>query len=149
MVRIINNLTKQKKGQLFLIEVFIALTVIILLMTAIYQVEFTTYPHYQEELSTIGFDALETLNEAGELKPLIFEQNSITIQENLDNLLEENILWRLSVLDNSSKELFTINWEQTPPLDTDIGVVNYILASDGSSLGDYRIIHLELWQLIR
>ena len=98
MVRIRKlKLPNKKKGQLFLLEVFIALTVLVLLMVAIFQIELTTKPNYQDDLASIGFDALDSINKAGELKNLVFNGLTDELADSLDEALPENVLWRLTV----------------------------------------------------
>ena len=148
MARINNIFRKRTKGQLFLLEVFIALSVLILLMIAIYQVEFTTIPTYQEDLADIGYNALESMNKADELKPLVFNAQTTQLAESLDELLPENMIWRLSVEDGTGTVLYQIYWDRVPPTEGSVGVVNYFLYGNLDSLEQYRIIHLELWRLV-
>lgn len=143
-----NRLLKRNKGQLFLLEVFIALSVLILLMVAIFQIEFTTFPTYQEDLSKIGYNALESLNLAGELKPLVYDTKTLELADNLDELLAENILWRLVVKDNSNATLFQIYWERVPPIMSSVGAADYFLYGFEDNLSNVRIIHLELWRIM-
>lgn len=144
------KLTKQrrKKGQLFLIEAFIALSVLVLLMIAIYQVEFSSTPNYQDDLSEIGFNALDSLNKAGELKPLVFNLQSTDLANSLDDALPENILWRLSVEDETGTTQFTVFWDRSPPASSSIGATDYFLYGYNDALDSYRVIHLELWRIV-
>ena len=139
---------KTKKGQLFLLEVFIALSVLILLMIALFQVELITQPNYQENLSTLGYNTLDSLNEAGILKPLIYNQQITELKESINGALPETVFWRLSVRDSAGTVLFDVYWDRTPPLDLTIGVTDYILYGMGDGLDQYRVLHLELWQLV-
>ena len=137
-----------KQGQLFLLEVFIALTVLVLLMTAVYQVEFTTVPDYQDDLSIIGYNALEAINSAGELKPLVYSENRAELIQRLDEVLSGQVLWRLSVLDDSGTPLFQVYWDRLPPANADIGVVDYLVFGQGTTVDDFRTLHLELWRIM-
>ncbi|MBD3189856.1 MAG: hypothetical protein GF308_04395 [Candidatus Heimdallarchaeota archaeon] len=142
------NLKNSKQGQLFLLEVFISLTVLVLLMTAVYQVEFTTVPNYQDDLSIIGYNALESLNEAGSLNPLIYSENTAELSEQLDAFFSETIIWRLSVEDNAGETQFTLFWEREPPKSASVGVTEYFLYGSGATVDQFRVIHLELWRLL-
>ena len=137
-----------KKGQLFLLEVFIALSVLILLMLALFQVEFTTVPTYQDDLSEIGYSALNSLNEAGTLKPLIYNLQTTELSDSLDNILPDNVLWRLTVENDAGSTIFTLFNDRTPPLDATIGVTNYLVYGYNTGLDTYRTINLELWRLV-
>jgi len=149
MVRIVSkrNLLN-KKGQLFLLEVFIALTVLILLMVAIYQVEFTAPPSYQDDLSEIGYNALESMNIAGDLKPLVFNSLTTDFANSLSTILPENVLWRLSVENGVGTTQFQIYWDRAPPAESSVGVTDYFLYGDGENLQHFRTIHLELWRIV-
>jgi hypothetical protein len=142
------KITTRKKGQLFLLEVFIALTVLVLLMAAIFQIELTTKPNYQDDLAAIGFDALDSINKAGELKYLVYNSLTDELADSLDEALPDNILWRLSVEDEAGNVQFTIFWDRIPPADATVGVANYFLYGFQSDLSYYRVIHLELWRLV-
>ncbi|NHJ48056.1 MAG: hypothetical protein FK733_09735 [Asgard group archaeon] len=148
MGRIGNKLLRNKKGQLFLLEVFIALSVLILLMLALYQIEFTSVPTYQDDLSEIGFDALDSLNQAGELKPLVYNMLTSDLADSLDEILPANVLWRLTVEDDTGATIFSIYDGRTPPVDASIGVTDYFLYGYESNLNIFRVVHLELWRLI-
>jgi hypothetical protein len=148
MVRITIRKKAGKKGQLFLIEVFIALTVLILLMAAVYRVEFTTVPNYRRSLSLIGYDALDSMNQAGELKPYVYNNLTTQFTTSLEDILPENILWRMSVEDESNVVQFSIYWNRVPPTDGSVGVTEYFLYGFETNLEGYRIIHLELWYLV-
>ena len=139
---------KNKKGQLFLLEVFIALTVLILLMVAIYQVEFTSLPSYQDDLSDIGHNALESLNIAGDLKSLVFNAQTLELGESLNEALPDNIIWRLSVEDSAGSTQFQIYWDRTPSIGSSVGVTDYFLYGEADNLSHYRTIHLELWRIV-
>lgn len=143
-----NNILRNKKGQLFLLEVFIALTVLILLMVAIYQVEFTAPPSYQENLSEIGYNTLESLNIAGDLRPLVYNSLTQELADSLDNALPENIIWRLSVEDSAATVQFQIYWDRTPPTESSVGVTEYMLYGDMDNISHFRVIHLELWRIV-
>ncbi len=148
LVRVKEKLIKNnKKGQLFLLEVFISLSVLILLMIALFQVEFTTRPTYQENLSEIGYNALDSLNQAGTLKPLIYNQQITELADSLDASLPANVLWRLSVNDEDGTTIYSIYWDRTPPSDATIGVSEYFLFGFETNLDQFRVLHLELWRL--
>jgi hypothetical protein len=148
MARIRKKILLNKKGQLFLLEVFIALSVLILLMLALYQIEFTSVPTYQDDLSEIGFDALDSLNHAGELKPRVYNSLTTDLADSLDEILPINVLWRLTVVDESGITLFSIYDDRTPPVDASIGVTDYFLYGYDTTLNIYRVIHMELWRLV-
>jgi hypothetical protein len=142
------KIRQKRRGQLFLVEVFIALSVLILLMIAIYQVEFSSDETYPDNLSEIGYNTLESLNKAGTLKPLVYNLQTTELADSLDNALPENIFWRLSVEDDAGASIFTLYWERTPPADASVGATDYFLFGYDTILNQYRVIHLELWRLV-
>ncbi|MFW9923054.1 MAG: hypothetical protein ACFFDW_07165 [Candidatus Thorarchaeota archaeon] len=144
----IHFLKRNRKGQLFLLEVFIALSVLILMLIALYQVEFTSTPNYQDDLAQIGYNALESLNSAGELKPLIYNSLTLELVESLDGILPNNIVWRLSVEDQTGTTLYQVLWDRIPPIDGSVGATDYLLYGFQDNLSGFRVIHLELWRLI-
>ncbi|NHJ03486.1 MAG: hypothetical protein EAX90_01580 [Candidatus Heimdallarchaeota archaeon] len=148
MARMKTLFKNKRRGQLFLLEVFIALSVLILLMIAIYQVEFTAIPTYQDDLAEIGYNALETMNKAGELKPFIFNSQTLELANSLDEILPENIIWRLSVENSVGTTIFQVYWDRVPPVDGSIGVTDYFLYGYIDALEQYRIVHLELWRIV-
>ena len=148
MGRIRKKLLPNKRGQLFLLEVFIALSVLILLMIALFQVEFTSTPTYQDDLSEIGYNALEALNQAGELKPLVYNLQTSDLADSLDDMLPINIFWRLTVEDEIGTTIFSVYWDRVPPLDVSVGVTDYFLYGYEININQFRVIHLELWRLV-
>lgn len=142
------KIRRKKRGQLFLLEVFIALSVLILLMIAIYQVEFSTDKTYPDNLSEIGYNTLESLNKAGTLKPLVYNLITTELADSIDNALPENIFWRLSVEDDAGTNVFSLYWERIPPADASVGASDYFLFGYDTILNQYRVIHLELWRLV-
>ncbi|NHJ84145.1 MAG: hypothetical protein FK734_01700 [Asgard group archaeon] len=148
MASLTKKILSRKKGQLFLLEVFIALSVLILLMLAIYQVEFTTLPTYQDDLSTVGYNTLDSLNTAGELKPLVYNLLTDELAESLDDILPQNIVWRLKVDDGAGNTIFSLFWDRLPSTGASVGAADYFLYGYGDGLDQFRVIHLELWQLL-
>jgi len=142
------TIKNNKRGQLFLLEVFISLSVLILLMIALYQVEFTTMPTYQENLSEIGYNTLDSLNQAGTLKPMIYNQQTAELINSLDTSLPANVLWRLSIKDDTGTTIYTVLWDKTPSLDATVGVSEYFLFGFETNLDQFRVLHLELWRLV-
>jgi hypothetical protein len=117
-------------------------------MVAIFQIELTTMPNYQEDLSTIGFEALDSINKAGELKNLVFNGLTTDLADSIDAALPTNILWRLSVENEAGNEQFSLFWDRTPPEDAAVGATDYFLYGYLSDVNQYRVIHLELWRLV-
>jgi hypothetical protein len=148
MARIKISFIRNKKGQLFLLEVFIALSVLILLMIALYQIEFTSIPTYQDDLAEIGFDALESLNQAGELKPLVYNLQTTELASSLDEVLPLNVLWHLTVEDDQGNIIFDLYQERTPPAEASVGVTDYFLYGSDINLNQFRVVHLVLWRLV-
>jgi len=142
------RLRSKKKGQLFLLEVFIALSVLVLLMIALYQVEFTSLPTYQDDLTDIGYNTLDSLNDAGSLKTMVYNLQTTELSDSIDEALPANIYWRLAVEDENGAIVFDLYWDRAPPADASIGVTEYFLFGYETNLNEFRVVHLELWRLV-
>ncbi|MHA1684828.1 MAG: hypothetical protein ACTSYD_00320 [Candidatus Heimdallarchaeaceae archaeon] len=66
-----NRLLHSKKGQLFVIESFIAVSVMIIMVTALYQVQVSTTPTPKPDYASSIDAVMESLDKNGELDELI------------------------------------------------------------------------------
>jgi hypothetical protein len=66
------KLSKNKKGQLFIIEAFIAVSVMIIMVTALYEVQLATQPSVEPEFHKEVYSTLEALDENGFLANYIY-----------------------------------------------------------------------------
>lgn len=82
------SLLRSKKGQLFVIEAFIAVSVMIIMVTALYQVQVTTTPKPEPDYSKNVYAVISSLDQQGILERLVLaiknnEQNDITLYKNI------------------------------------------------------------------
>ncbi|MHA1199620.1 MAG: hypothetical protein ACTSQF_09870 [Candidatus Heimdallarchaeaceae archaeon] len=70
------KLGKSKKGQLFIIEAFIAVSVMIIMVTALYEVQLATQPSVEPEFHEEVYTALQALDANGFFDNYIYSINS-------------------------------------------------------------------------
>jgi hypothetical protein len=149
------KLTKNRKAQLFIIEAFIAVSVMIIMVTALYEVQIATQPpivpSYHEEVYT----SLQSLDSINILDEYIYAVLN-SISENITyyrNVIEEGIYGSLP--DNGEFNLyyenmtsgleFTGSWinsHLTPPPEA-IGI-DYLIAEVNGELIPCTI-HMRVW----
>ena len=66
------SLLKSKKGQLFIIEAFIAVSVMNIMVTALYEVQIATQPAVEPNFGKEVYDTLKLLDQDGQLDEYIF-----------------------------------------------------------------------------
>ena len=66
------KLRKSKKGQLFIIEAFIAVSVMIIMVTALYEVQLATQPSVEPEFQIEVYSTLQALDANGFLDDYIY-----------------------------------------------------------------------------
>ena len=66
------RLSKNKKGQLFVIEAFIAVSVMIIMVTALYEVQLATQPSVEPEFHKDVYSTLQALDANGFLDAYIY-----------------------------------------------------------------------------
>ncbi|MCK5304317.1 MAG: hypothetical protein KAJ72_03640, partial [Candidatus Heimdallarchaeota archaeon] len=67
-----------KKGQLFIIEAFIAVSVMIIMVTALYEVQLATQPPIETSYNVELFEVLTSLDNNGQLDEFLIAINSGT-----------------------------------------------------------------------
>lgn len=74
------TLWKSKKGQLFIIEAFIAVSVMIIMVTALYEVQLATQPPVEPSFHEEVYFSLQTLDNNGILDSYIYSvENSLSV----------------------------------------------------------------------
>ena len=149
------KLTKNRKAQLFIIEAFIAVSVMIIMVTALYEVQIATQPpieaNYQEEIYT----ALKTLDDQNVLDGYIYSvlNSQIANITYYRTVIEQAIYGSLP--DNGEFNLYYENL--TTSLEISGSWINQHLAPSAEAIGiDYLIsevngelipctIHLKVW----
>jgi hypothetical protein len=155
LVMNMKKLMKNKKGQLFLIEAFIAVSVMIIMVTALYEVQIATQPtpelYFQEDV----YITLKALDNEGLLDEYLYTIKTGTpaeirnikdiIQAALYGSLPDNGEFILHCENLTSSQIVTDSWinEGLAPGKETIGV-DYLITE---VYGDYDpyIYHLQLW----
>ena len=149
------SLMKSKKAQLFIIEAFIAVSVMIIMVTALYEVQIATQitpePTFQEDV----YNTLRALDRNGKLDEYILALESGSVPEitNLKSILKQAIYG--SIPDNGefilSCENLTleetvadgwINPGLTIPQESI--VIDYLILEVNGEYSPY-VLHLQIW----
>lgn len=141
MVLVINMKIRKmnKKGQLFIIEAFIAVSVMIIMVTALYEVQLATQPSIVSEYNIEIYDTMIALDESGKLNEYLTAINSGSPSE--INAIKELISQAIygSLPDNGEFVLYCQNL-QTEEILTN-GWINEGNVAQGEITGlDYLIV---------
>jgi len=149
------KLTKNRKAQLFIIEAFIAVSVMIIMVTALYEVQIATHPpivpNYHEEVYT----SLESLDAINVLDNYIYSviysmTENITyyrniVKEGIYGSLPDNGEFNLYYENITSGIEYTGSWinnHLSPP--TEAMGIDYLIAEVNGELIPCTI-HLKVW----
>jgi len=94
-----------KKGQIRMLEAFLA--VLVIFSASILSIKFSPATNFESEklLSTSGMQALMELDNNGYLGKLVDERNWTAIRENLEVLLPAGISYNVSVYDDAMNQI--------------------------------------------
>ena len=103
------RLMKNKKGQLFIIEAFIAVSVMIIMVTALYEVQLATQPSSEPNFQEDIYNTLKLLDKKGILDEYIVtvETGSAGEIANIKNIIKQSVYGVLP--DNGEFQLFCEN----------------------------------------
>ncbi|NPD87857.1 MAG: hypothetical protein HGN29_03990 [Asgard group archaeon] len=149
------RLTKNKKGQLFIIEAFIAVSVMIIMVTALYEVQLATQPSTEPNFQEDIYNTLKLLDKNGILDEYIVtvETGSAVEITNIKNTIKQAIYGVLP--DNGEFQLYCENMESIDvvinswinqalilPKET-IGI-DYLITEVNGEFESY-IYHFQVW----
>jgi hypothetical protein len=149
------KLAKSKKGQLFIIEAFIAVSVMIIMVTALYEVQLATQPSTEPNFQEDIYNTLKLLDQTGFLDEYIVtvKTGSPTEIASIKSTLKQSIYGMLP--DNGEFQLFCeslntgsvvtngwINQGLTLPKET-IGI-DYLIIEVNGEFESY-IFHFQVW----
>lgn len=155
LVMNMKSLMKSKKAQLFIIEAFIAVSVMIIMVTALYEVQIATQvtpePNFQEDV----YNTLKALDKNGKIDEYIFalktgliseinNEKSILMQA-IYGSLPDNGEFILSCENLTAEEIVADGWINegiTLPAET-IGI-DYLIVEVHGEYSPY-ILHLQIW----
>ncbi len=89
-MKLFKELSKSKKGQLFVIESFIAVTVMIIMVTAMYEVQVATNTPIEEKYSNVAYNLLESMDKSGTLDNFVQVLKNGTLSQQIS--VKENII---------------------------------------------------------
>ncbi|MHA1953351.1 MAG: hypothetical protein ACW96U_05350 [Candidatus Heimdallarchaeaceae archaeon] len=135
------RLTKNKKGQLFIIEAFIAVSVMIIMVTALYEVQLATQPSSEPNFQEDIYNTLKLLDKNGILDEYIVTvQNGSAIEiANIKNTIKQSVYGILP--DNGEFQLFCENMASSGVVSN--SWINQALILPKESIGiDYLITEI-------
>ena len=148
-------LFRNKKGQLFIIEAFIAVSVMIIMVTALYEVQIATQPTTESNFHENIYSTMKALDKNGVLDEFIYalKIDSLTdiniqktiIQQALYGALPDNGEFKLYCQNVTSTQIITSSWiNQHLSLSTEAIGIDYMITE---IMGEYEpcIFHLHVW----
>lgn len=148
-------LFRNKKGQLFIIEAFIAVSVMIIMVTALYEVQIATQPTSEPNFHENIYSTMKALDNNGVLDDFVYalkidsvvdiNNNKVIIQLALYNILPDNGEFRLHCENVTSSVIITNSWiNQHLSLSTEAIGIDYMITE---IMGEYDpcIFHIHVW----
>ncbi|MBY9002178.1 MAG: hypothetical protein KGD64_14760 [Candidatus Heimdallarchaeota archaeon] len=146
-----------RKGQLFIIEAFIAVSVMIIMVTALYEVQLTTQPPIVPNYDNAIYDVMITLDNSRILDEYLIALDSGTTQEisamkaiigqAISGALPDNGNFMLYCKNLSSDEIIADSWINedyiTP---AEIMGLDYLIISRNGDYAPHQI-HVQYWLL--
>ena len=157
VVLVINlkKLASNKKGQLFIIEAFIAVSVMIIMVTALYEVQLATQPSSEPNFQEDIYNTLKLLDQTGFLdeyintaetgSPAEIADVKATMRQSIYGILPDNGEFQLYCEILSTSNLVTNGWINqglTLPKET-IGI-DYLITEVNGEFISY-IFHFQVW----
>ncbi len=142
---------KDRRGQLMIIEVLVSVSLLVIMAFSIYTITGSVDNEPStESLRRMTFDILISSDEAGVLRPAVWNPTTPSETDPLDiflnSYLPSSLQWRLQrTNDTTPLELVGLhsNAIYTPP-DVEIEVISYMLSGYETS-GSYYVVYLEIW----
>ncbi len=144
-----------KKGQLFIIEAFIAVSVMIIMVTALYEVRIATQPPIVPSYNVELYEAMTTLDTNGQLNEFLIALNSGTAEDiaSIKTIIEQAIL--VTLPDNGrftlycenlvTEEVIESSWINKGYTYTEETMgIDYLLLSRNGDYAPHQI-HIQYW----
>ncbi|MCG3225611.1 MAG: hypothetical protein H7645_01725 [Candidatus Heimdallarchaeota archaeon] len=149
------RLTKNKKGQLFIIEAFIAVSVMIIMVTALYEVQLATQPSSEPNFQDDVYNTLKLLDKNGILDEYIVtvETGSAveiakiknTIKQSVYGILPDNGEFQLFCENMASSNVVSNSWiNQALILPKESIGIDYLIAEINGEFESY-VYHFQVW----
>ena len=149
------KLCKSKKGQLFIIEAFIAVSVMIIMVTALYEVQLATQPPIEPSFHEEVYTSIQALDKNGYLDAFIYSiDNGLSadviyyrniITQAIYGALPDHGEFKLNYEDFLTSLIVTGSWinEYLTPGDTVVSI-DYLITEVYGEYAPYTI-HLQVW----
>jgi hypothetical protein len=149
------TLAKNKKGQLFIIEAFIAVSVMIIMVTALYEVQLATQPSTEPDFQDDIYSTLKLLDYNGILDEYIetvqtgsaVEITNIksTIKQSIYGILPDNGEFQLFCESMASSDVVSDSWiNQALILPKETIGIDYLITEVNGEYESY-IFHFQVW----
>lgn len=144
-----------KKGQLFIIEAFIAVSVMIIMVTALYEVQLATQPPIVTGYNVEIYDVLTSLDNNGQLDEFLIAINSGTagdissikdiITQAISGVLPDNGVFTLYCENLVTEEVIANSWINEGYTSTGKTMgIDYLLLSRNGDYSPHQI-HIQYW----
>lgn len=144
-----------KKGQLFIIEAFIAVSVMIIMVTALYEVRIATQPPIVPSYNVELYEVMTTLDTNGQFNEFLIALNSgsaeeiasikTIIEQAISGTLPDNGRFTLYCENLVTEEVLANSWINEGYTSTGESMgIDYLLVTRN---GDYspHLIHVQYW----
>ncbi len=146
---------RKKKGQLFVIEAFIAVSIMIIMVTAIYEVQLATQKPVKTGYDGFLYTVMKQLDENGNLDELIhairndnntaLTEVKVTIKEAIYGALPDNGEFRMYIYDMISEEILEDGWvNMNYPLGNAVYGIEYLVTEINGENAPH-IFHIDYW----
>ncbi len=144
-----------KKGQLFIIEAFIAVSVMIIMVAALYEVQLATQPPIVPSYNVELYDVMITLDNNGQLNEFLIAINSGTageissvkaiLEQAISGALPDNGEFTLYCENLLTEEVISNSWinEGYTSIGETMGI-DYLIMSRNGDYAPHQI-HIQYW----
>ena len=144
-----------KKGQLFIIEAFIAVSVMIIMVTALYEVQLATQPPIETSYNVELFEVLTSLDNNGQLNEFLIAINTgsaadvssikALINQAISGALPDNGVFTLYCENLVTEEVIENSWINEGYTSTGKTMgIDYLLMSRNGDYAPHQI-HVQYW----
>lgn len=152
--KIFKHISK-KKGQLFVIEAFIAVSIMIIMVTAIYEVQLATQKPVETGYDEVLYTVMKQLDKNGNLDELIhairidndtaLTEIKVKIKEAIYGALPDNGEFRMYIFDMISEEILEDGWvNMNYPLGNAVYGIEYLVTEINGENAPH-IFHIDYW----
>jgi hypothetical protein len=138
---------RQNKGQIRIIEAFLAVLIVFSSFAIFSNLNVTQYVEKSEDLASIGLQALMKLDSDGELGRFIDSKNWTALRDALNIVLPVSVCFNLTVYDEAMNQVNDYGISNGALSSQEIAFVDYVCASQSAVFHCYKIyLHLAVAQ---